>query len=108
MSAKKFRVGQELWFVPQTWGRPVEGSATKITKVGRKWLELSNGRRACVKSLETGYDQCYLTRADYEKERELFRAWQELDGLIERRPPEGVTLDKINQARKLLGLEPKP
>jgi hypothetical protein len=107
MSAKTFEVGQELWFVPR-WGKLSECHALKITKVGRKWLELSNGRRACVNTLETGYDRCYLSQADHENQREIFIAWQKLGGLIERRKPEGVTLDDIAQARKLLGLDPKP
>jgi hypothetical protein len=106
MSAKNFDVGQELWYVPR-WGRLSECHAVKITKIGRKWLELSNGLKADVKTLKSFQDQLYLSEADHAKERAMQAAWNALERRMSNAKP-SVTVRRIKLAEKLLGLEPKP
>lgn len=106
-----YHVGQRLWFVPeQRWnGQPRE---LTITKIGRKWITLNDDHRASIENLIVdgdGYSspgRCYVDQVAYEEEKALNEAWtafrQDTDRM--RRTPELVTIESIQQARKLLGV----
>jgi hypothetical protein len=109
----KFIVGQTLWFVYNNYGnRSRLNSEVTITKVGREWLTLSSGRRINKHTLEVdgkGYaspGRCYLSREIYEKRMATLKAWRDFSSSIDpRNPPDGVELESIAQAMRLLNLE---
>lgn len=104
-------VGQKLYFVPAYNRQPYE---VEVKKVGRRWASAVNGRIKMRLDIETlcpheddGSGIAYLSREDYEQRLALDVAWRELHkALIYRdRLPNGVTVEKIAEARKLLGLD---
>jgi len=112
----KLFVGQKLWFVPNYHyaGTPRE---VTIVKIGRKWAHLSGWRneRIDIETLEmdgskySSPGQCYLNRADYGNQVKIETAWRHLHENIGRVrcPPKGMTIERILEAQKLLGLEVK-
>lgn len=83
-----------------------------VTKVGHKWVHFSTGQRAKVGSeqiyRETGTGgTIYRSREELEASQALNKAWDELKRAIADNwtRPEGVTLEAICEARRLLGLE---
>lgn len=110
---KTYKAGETLWFVPtyirSSFSIPVEVS---IIKVGRKWLELSNGHRADIKTLivdDEGYASpatCYISQSEYEKKIALTKAWDALRSKIRdiHRAPSGITVDVIENVRAQLGI----
>lgn len=105
--SKKFEVNQTLYLVPRGFGGRKPSKVT-ITKVGRKWLELSNFQR-CTFDLKVDSQcgvppGCYLSRAAYEEEVALFKAWIGLKGVLSSPIPNGMTIEKIRQARVAMGL----
>lgn len=111
MSADKYTVGQELYF---EWcrysSRNGHGEAVTITKVGRKWLELSNGHRVDKIRLVAdgrGYSSpgtAYLSREEREAQVRLQDAWRRLRVQMASVPGNGVTAERVAEAAKLLGL----
>lgn len=108
-------VGQKLWFVPRYEhnARDVE-----VVKVGRKWAHVTGyfGRpiRIDVETLRPHEDdtsgQCYLSRQQCEEHLAREAAWKaflrDIESKLSRwKCPAGVTVEKIHEARKLLGLE---
>lgn len=103
-------VGQKLWFVPKYRYSPYE---VEIKKIGRKWIHTESNSRNLRIDAETmtahdadGNGMCYLSREDYEARQELSMAWRNFSDDIRKtyRVPNGVTVEKIAEARKLLGL----
>ena len=103
--------GQKLWLVPshRYMGEPRE---VTIVKVGRKWLTLNNGHRAAVDGLALDGGEymspgvCYLSREAWEIEKALNESCSQLrrDVDMAHRVPDGLTVQSIHDARKLLGL----
>lgn len=112
MSADQYTVGQGLYF---EWGRYSSrngrGEAVTITRVGRKWLELSNGHRVDKVRLVAdgrGYASpgtAYLSREEREAQVRLQDAWRSLRAGMGSAPGDGVTIERIAEAARLLGLE---
>ena len=108
---KTYKVGQTLWFVPinHRYRQPEEVS---ITKVGRKWLELSNGYRADIKTLIVdggGYAppaNLYISQSAYEDKVARESAWNALRAKISNlyKVPSGITVDVIENVRAQLGI----
>ena len=99
------KVGQKLWYVPSR-GASYE---VEVTKVGRKWATVGEGFRPERIDLETWYadgsspGRCYLNQETYLQELELSKVWGRLQEAIRYGTrPDGVTLDDIKQAMKLL------
>jgi hypothetical protein len=107
----KYEVGQKVWYVPRErrFEKPHEA---EITKIGRKWASFGQGSRfdietGCVDG--SGYitpGRIYQSEAAWREEQELFHAWSNLRRRIERysEPPNSLTVDKIRQAREILGI----
>lgn len=110
MSADKYTVGQELYFEWSPYSnRKGRGEAVTITKIGRKWLELSNGFRVDKMRLVAdgrGYSSpgtAYVSREDRESQIRLQAAWHNLRRRMESHPGEGVTAERVAEAARLLG-----
>jgi len=106
------KVGQKLFFVYSDKRRGPAGDV-EVTKVGRKWAELSSHYRIDLVTLEAdgaGYmspGRCYLGREAYEAEVKLSRAWDDLRSKVSFQwgPPNGVTAGQIVDALALLNLD---
>lgn len=112
MTAPKYAVGQTVWVVLNQGKR--DGWAASVTKVGRKWVTLAHGTRfdASDGCIDGGRysppGKVYASQDAYAAERALSAAWwslgEELRNTYSRAQP-GVTLERIAEARRLLGLE---
>lgn len=112
MSAKQYEVGQSLYWVSN---RQVRGSTTKeavtITKIGRRWMDISNGHRIDKQTLwadsgnYTSPGMCYASEADYLAKIEAERLFLLLARRMGYHPQSGVTADDIRAAAALLGLD---
>jgi hypothetical protein len=109
----KFIAGQTLWFVYyKSYSlRPRPDCEVTVTKVGREWLALSNRHRVDKHTLIAdgkNYSppgRCYLSREIYEKRMATLKAWRDFSSSIDpRNPPDGVELESIAQAIRLLNL----
>lgn len=107
----KFIAGQTLFFEPDS----SVCSSTKrglvdVKKVGRKWLHLSNGVRVSAQTLKAdgnGYaspGRCYLTEEERNAFFALKKEWTFFICRVNSGMPQGVTLEKIDRARQLLGI----
>ncbi len=106
------QVGQKLWFVGshRHSGDPCE---VIVEKIGRKWATIDKmADRIDIETLVAdgnGYSspgRCYLSRAEYESKIALDNAWGEFTKLMRNayQMPNGMTVEKIAQARAILGL----
>ena len=112
----KPQVGQVVWVETEQRRKSTVEEAT-VTKVGRKWVDIS-GRYKRRFNIETwaldgvnylSHGQVYPCREEREKEVYRFRAWRNLSDAIDRyRVPPNVTIEAIHQVAELLGLEVKP
>ena len=112
MSANQYTVGQELYFEWSRYSsRNGRGEAVTITRVGRKWLELSNGHRVDKARLvadgrgHSSPGTAYLSRTDREANVRLHEAWRRLQNqMAVTQPGEGVTAERVAEAARLLGV----
>lgn len=105
--SEKFTVGQELYYVPgdQRWYKPCN---VQIEKVGRQYLTIK-GRRNRV-NIESMRDEnyagtYYLSKEDYETKQAVDEAWVKFTKRIDThkwKAPDGIGLEQIEQAGKLL------
>jgi hypothetical protein len=107
------KVGDVLWYQPTD--TRYKGHEITVTKVEGDYAYycghksdrfcLSNGFRKIIGHSMDG--RIYRSHADYDAEIAIARSWQELIVEMTRAyvPPASVTLDNINQARALLGLD---
>ena len=112
----EFTVGQKLWCVmSDRRGGSFPGREVTITKVGRKWLTIdyADYRVDMGHMFVDGHGyaspgRCYLSKEEYEKIPALQAAWKEFRArltLMYGTIPEGVTVEDIREAMKLLKLE---
>lgn len=87
------------------------GRLVTIEKIGRKWLTIDRGRRVDKETLyidSGGYapqGRCWLSEEDYNQYTALHKTWQTFrDRVVEcrYRGPDGMTVEKINQASAIL------
>ena len=111
MTSNQYTVGQELYLEWSPYSiRKGRGEDVTITRVGRKWLELSNGLRVDKVRLVAdgrGYSSpgtAYTSRADREARVRLHEAWSRLRIRMAAPPGDGVTAERVAEAAKLLGL----
>lgn len=106
--------GDKLYFVSSH--RHVPSGDVTVTKVGRKWVYLSNGERINPETLWAdgkGYGspgRCHASKEAHDAAVSLEKAWSSL--LFELRDryggaPDGMTVQAIDEARALLGLVKK-
>ena len=108
----RYACGQELYWEPSRYSnnRMNGGSMVTITKVGRKWLELSNGHRVDAATLiadpgkYSSPGTCYKDRAAREAVVAAEAAWSSLRHRMNYNVPAGVTAEHIAHATRLLGL----
>lgn len=110
MSLKDLKVGDAV-FVASAEGRRVAHFEATITAVARKWATMGphgrfdreTGAVDGGKYSSTG--RVWRSRADYEAHTRLSAAWADIKRDLQRAEcQEGVTVEGINQARRLLGL----
>lgn len=104
-------IGQKLWFVPSYNYQPFD---VEVKSIGRKWAKVAGGRTEMRLDIETlrpheddGSGIAYLSREDYEARQALSQEWLKLRASLSRssNAPDGVTVKKIAEARKLLGMD---
>lgn len=85
-----------------------------VTKVGHKWVHFSTGQRAKVGSTQIDKDTgvggvIYSSKQEFEETQALNKAWGDLKRAITNNwdLPNGVTLEAIAEASRLLKLESK-
>jgi hypothetical protein len=91
------------------------GRTVLVTKVGRKWVTLDNGRwrvevggRFLDGERYGSPGEVFLSEDEYKAIAARDCAWSKLARAIERtrRPTDSVSLESIEQVMKLLGIEP--
>ena len=106
--------GQDVWYVPCRNGNP---RAVTVEKVGRKWVTFTEIEgRAAIGSVEVevqGFGRVgilYPSREAWVEKGRIDAAWFDVQRDLYRKTsrPAGVTLEDINAARRLLGLEVLP
>ena len=111
-------VGQVVWVEGGSGWSAYQNEAT-VAKVGRKWATLSGRReqRFDVETWRIDSESCassgrvYPCREGREKELAIIAAWRSFAIAVERyryTAPPNVTIEAIQQAAALLGLEVKP
>lgn len=110
--AEKLTVGQKLWYVPSDSRYVRQACDVTVEKVGRKWANISHGRRIdlddwCVDG--GGYaspGRCYASKEAWKAERERRKAWDDLrTGFGYQSVPDHITTAAIRQAAALLGIQ---
>lgn len=106
-------VGQKLWLVYTQRNRRDDGREVEVTKVGRKWADLSYGHnRLNIETLALdagGYvspGRCYLSEQEYREglalSAALFRFKRDVSEL--RASADQITVENIRHVRNLLGM----
>ena len=102
-------VGQTLFLVSSD--RVPRKADVQVEKVGRKWAELSNGKRIDVLTWLADGGQyrspgcCWESRERYEQEAGLKQAWAKLRLDVQNSfTPKDVSVEDIEAARRLLKL----
>lgn len=107
----KLAVGMKLWWVPsRTYSQPSE---VTVEKVGRTWAQLSNRSRADVKTwVVDGYGYAppgsiWPSREVHEEWAARQACWRDFLRDVGRiySAPENISIEEINQIRRLIGLE---
>lgn len=111
----ELKVGQTLWFVNSQYRNANEagkGSEVTVEKVGRVWVQLSNGHRIDKESMVADggiYSSpgvCYLTEGDHKARLELCAVWRAFaEKISPHKVPDGLTIEDINFARLNLKLD---
>ena len=108
-----YKVGQELYWVPTDSSERILGCRmVKIEKIGRIWLELSNGYKvdkvklAAFSKFYGPPGRCYLDRAVRELQVAAEQDFSNLSRKIYymHAPPAGVSAVDIRKAAALLGV----
>lgn len=109
-------VGQRLYYVPSNkrMGDPEE---VEVTKIGHKWAVVNTTSKYAREFGRIGKDslildggqhsspgRCYLSQQDYEYQVACCVEWQDINRRMGYSPKQGVTLDAILEAKRLLGL----
>ena len=111
----KFKAGDTLFFVSSL---AKDKRLVTIEKVGRKWMTLAgfiDGQRIAIDDPALDVDipgygsvgRCHPTESHYVAHVERVRAWNTLRSDVNSKwvPADCVTIERISEARKLLGLD---
>ena len=109
-------VGQKLWYVP-SYRHGLHGYEITVTKIGRRWATVSGadrGTRIDMATLQadggeySSPGQAYLSRDAYENSVVLKEAWRDYCSRLSAvSPPDGMTMDKLEQIKALCADEEK-
>ena len=102
--------GETLWWVGRF--NNMDRQAVFVVKVGRKWATLSNGHRIDLNTMVADGGDCsppgicYESKEVYDQEIAVNAAWSALGRIIRdyTGKPKDLTLEKIAQAREILGI----
>jgi hypothetical protein len=103
-SVKTFEVGQSVFVVVRGRERHC-----KVTKVGRRWVELDAGYRFESSNMQldggkySSPGSVWNSESAYRENVALYKAWDKLAKCLYRKTPQ-VTLEKVRQAAELLGV----
>lgn len=96
-------VGDTLWYVNDFSDDQRE---VIVSKIGSKWIYFDDDQRRCEYdgNVDGWGGRCYQNRAYYEEQNAIMIAWKDLAKYILKtpRPPSGITIDRIKQARAWL------
>lgn len=95
-------VGEALWYVNDFSDEKRE---VIVSKVGSRWIYFDNGERRCEfdGDVDEWGGKCYQSKADYEAQNAISIAWKALSIRMQTpRPPVGITINRINQAKNWL------
>jgi hypothetical protein len=104
------KVGQKLWYVRErNGGQPASQEEVKVINVGRKWATVRpitattslRDEQIHLTKLYTSSGRCYLSKNHYEERVRVERSWYEMIRRFVHTPPEGMTMEKIEQIRAL-------
>jgi hypothetical protein len=108
-STPAYKPGQTVWLVLSDNRHTCRPA--RITRVGRKWATLDDGNRFDVTNgLLDGRNysspgRVWLSSEAHAQHVELVKSWRQLNSATDAyAPPAGLTLERIAQARELLGL----
>lgn len=105
-----FEVGQEVFVVMKN--RRSLGGLRRIEKVGRRWITIKGGDRFDKGTMlldggnHSSPGRVYLSEDEYRQQVLRSKAWNNLRYKVDRqfRPIEGVTIEAMQEAARLLGL----
>lgn len=106
-------VGQTLWFAHHAESRWHLNYEDAIAKIGSKYATFVGGTyrvSLATLSVDSGDQEsvgrCYFTRADWENYVAMKQTWRYMVKTFDAwHPPPGMTMDKIEAIRKLVGVE---
>lgn len=105
-------IGQSLCFeFSEHEARSGQCQIVTITKVGRRWLKISNGYRVDAKTLiadggaYASPGRCFFSREERDKELARKKAWANLRKSLSWLAPDDVSAEDIERAARLLGLD---
>lgn len=103
-------VGQEL-FWQGTGNDKGKNYLVKVEKIGRRWADLSNSHRIDMATMRadgkhfSSPGTCWLSQAHYEAKVLTGRAFTNLKNKMAWEPADGVTIQDVYEAAKLLRIE---
>ena len=105
----EYKVGQQLYW--EGFGENATKETVLITRIGSKWLTLSNGKKASKEDLMGEYGfygflgRCYPDRAKREEEVAREAIWRKFTAAVREDSSfrKDLPVDVILQAAKLLG-----
>lgn len=109
------KVGDTIWVAPRgTFSRHISpGSPQRVETVGRVWITTDRGKRyeKATGLVDAGKyaptSKAWRSQQEYDEHDGLNVAWEKLAHRLCRihGMPDGITLEKIQQVRELLGLD---
>lgn len=102
---EKYNVGDTLYCVYFNRRSP---QTVTITKVGRKWLHLSNGYRADIDTLildggeYSSPGKCWMSQAEYKLHVELDKRWKRIAMEFHSLRPNHLTMADLDEICRLL------
>jgi hypothetical protein len=113
MDETQLKVGQTLYFASgQQW---IPSGNVTVTRIGRKWAYLSNGRRMSKESFVvdgvgfTSPGCCWLSKEEHDAQLGRQRTWASIWALVgsARRAPAHLTIEELQAIEGLLKGERK-
>jgi len=116
-----YEVGKKVWYVPNGYGHDARngGRELTVTKVGRKYAELTGEYtyhtckvelgKVDVESERKGYSspgRLYASKEEHEVQVQLDKEWSDFQMRLSHIRPTNMTLEAVRKIRELCGLPP--
>lgn len=109
------KIGDKVWIVWSHHRNNVVPQEATVTAIGRKWITINDRNRFEIGSMYLdgkGYaspGSVWSSPEEYHNSLSLNQAWSGIQTAVinAHRCPDGVTVERIEEARKLLGLDNK-